>query len=234
VVVIAGDVTTDQVKALAEKYYAPVAKRAVPVRQRVSEPPKVAASRLTMKSARVTEINWSRQYLAPSYRAGETKYVYALQVLAEVLGGSAASPLYKGLVIDHPMALSASAFYDAGAYDLATFGFSVRLKNGVTVPDLEAALEAIVKTALEGGISADEVERAKTRMRSAAIYARDSLAGPARMVGAALSNGRSLEQVQQWPDRIGEVTLDQVLEAARFVIRDDIAVTGVLMPGPTS
>lgn len=234
VVVIAGDVTTDQVKALAEKYYAPVAKRAVPVRQRVSEPPKVAASWLTMKSARVTEINWSRQYLAPSYRAGETKYVYALQVLAEVLGGSAASPLYKGLVIDHPMALSASAFYDAGAYDLATFGFSVRLKNGVTVPDLEAALEAIVKTALEGGISADEVERAKTRMRSAAIYARDSLAGPARMVGAALSNGRSLEQVQQWPDRIGEVTLDQVLEAARFVIHDDIAVTGVLMPGPTS
>jgi zinc protease len=234
VVVIAGDVTTAQVKALAEKYYGPIAARAVPKRQRVGEPPKVASARLTMKSARVTEINWTRQYLAPSYRAGETKYAYALQVLGDVLGGSAASPLYKGLVIDQAMALSATAFYDPGAYDLGTFGFSVRLKGGVTVPDFEAALDAIVKKALEGGITAEAVERAKTRMRSAAIYARDSLAGPARMVGAALATDRSLEDVQQWPDRIGAVTLNEVIEAARFVLHDDTAVTGILMPGPTS
>jgi zinc protease len=234
VVVIAGDAAPERVKTLAEKYFAPIPAHAVPVRQRVNEPPKVAAARLTMRSARVNQVTWSRQYLAPSYRAGEKQYAYALEVLTEVLGGSAASPLYKGLVVDHPLALSARALYDPNVYDLATFGFTVRLKNGVAVADLETALEAIVKTALEGGITAEEVERAKARMRAEAVYSPDSLFEPARIVGSALAIGRSLDDVQSWPERIGAVTLEQVIEAAHLVIHDDVAVTGVLMPGPTS
>ncbi len=234
VLVIAGDATQEHVKALAEKYFGPIPAHAVPPRQRVSEPPKVAAARLTMKSPRVTEIDWSRQYLAPSYRAGDKQYVYALQVLAEVLGGSAASPLYKGLVMDRALALSAEAFYDPNVYDLATFGFTARLKSGVSVSDFETALEGIVKTALDSGITTEEVERAKTRMRSNAIYARDSLAGPARIVGAGLATGRSLDEIENWPEKIGAVTRDQVLEAAHLVIHDETAVTGVLLPGPTS
>ena len=234
ILVVAGDVTAQQVKALAEKYYGVIPARPVPVRHRVAEPPKVAAARLTMKSPRVAEVSWTREFLAPSYRAGDKQYAYALQVLAEVLGGSADSPLYKGLVIDHPLALTAGAFYDPDVYDLATFGFTARLKNGVAVGDFEAAFDAIIKHALEGGISNDAVERAKKRMVSAAAYARDSLSGPARIVGEALATGQTLDDVENWPERIGAVTLDQVIAAAHLVIHDDIAVTGVLMPGPTS
>lgn len=189
---------------------------------------------LTMKSPRVSDVEWSRQWLAPSYRKGDTKDAYALQVLAEVLGGSASSPLYKGLVIDKGLALSASAYYDPNQYDLATFGFEATLKNGVSTADFEAALEGIVKTALDTGLTPDEVERAKQRMIADATYARDSLAGPARIVGTALALGRSLEDVQSWPDKIAAVTPDQVRVAAKAVIRDEIAVTGILMPGPTS
>ena len=235
VLVIAGDVTPEKVRALAEKYFGPIPSRPVPVRQRVEEPAKVAAARLSMKSPRVTEIQWSRQWLAPSYDRGDTTEAYPLQVLAEVLGGSAASPLYKGLVIDKGLALSASAYYDPNQFDLTTFGFTATLKHGVTVPDFEAALDDIVKNALEGGgITADDVERAKQRMIAAAVYARDSLSGPARIAGTALSLGRTLDDVQDWPDKIAAVTPDQVRAAAKAVIHDDVAVTGVLMPGPTS
>lgn len=234
VVVIAGDATVAQVKALAEKYYGVIPARPVPVRQRVEEPSKVASALLTMKSPRVTDVEWSRQWLAPSYRKGDTQYAYPLQVLAEVLGGSAASPLYKGLVIDKGLALAANAYYDPNQFDLATFGFEATLKNGVSVPTFEAAFDDIVKTALDTGITADEVERAKQRMIADATYARDSLSGPARIVGTALALGRTLDDVQSWPDKIAAVTPEQVRAAAKAVIRDDIAVTGILMPGPTS
>jgi zinc protease len=234
ILVVAGDATVEKVKALAEKYFGPIPSRPVPVRHRVDEPAKVASARLSMKSARVTEIQWSRQWLAPSYNHGDTTEAYALQVLAEVLGGSAASPLYKGLVIDKGLALSAGAYYDPNQFDLTTFGFSATLKHGVTVADFETSLDDIVKNALDGGITAEEVERAKQRMIAAAIYARDSLSGPARIVGTALSLGRSLDDVQNWPDKIAAVTPDQVRAAAKAVIHDDVAVTGVLMPGPTS
>lgn len=234
VVVIAGDATVEQVKALAQKYYGVIPSRPVPVRQRVDEPPKVAAAVLTMKSPRVSDVEWSRQWLAPSYRKGDTQYAYPLQVLAEVLGGSAASPLYKGLVIDKGLALSADAYYDPDQYDLTTFGFEATLKNGVTVQDFEAAFNAIVKTAVDTGITAEDVARAKKRMIADATYARDSLSGPARIVGTALSLGRTLDDVQSWPDKIAAVTPDEVRAAAKAVIQNDIAVTGILMPGPTS
>jgi zinc protease len=234
VLVIGGDVTEDEVRKLAEKYYGPIPSRPLPPRRRVSEPPKVASARVTMKSPRVAEESWSRAWTAPSYRAGETQYAYALQVLAEVLGGGATSRLYKGLVIDHPLALGAGAFYDPDVLDLATFGFYATLRKGVSTDEFEAALDAEVKKALRDGVTAEEVDRAKKRMQAEAVYARDSLDGPTMLVGRGLALGRSLDDVESWPDRIGAVTVDQVNAAAKLVIRDDVAVTGVLLPKPTS
>jgi zinc protease len=234
VLVIGGDVTLDEVKRLAEKYYGPVPAHPVPERQRVSEPPKVASARLVLKSARVGEPSWSRSYLAPSYTAGEKQYAYALQVLAEVLGGGPTARLYRALVLDKGVALDAGAFYNPGALDLATFGFYATPKKDVAIADLEDAVTAATKAALADGVTAEEVDRAKKRMQSQAVYARDSLEGPARIIGAALADGRKLDDVETWPQHIGAVTVDEVNAAARLVIQDDVAVTGVLLPEPTS
>ena len=234
VLVIEGDVTLDRVRALAEKYYGPIPSHPVPARLRAEEPPKVASTRLVMKSPRAGEPSWSRSYLAPSYTGGQRQYAYALQVLAEVLGGGVTSRLYRALVLQQGVALAAGAFYDPGARDLATFGFYATPKKGVAIATLEAAVEAVVKAALKDGLTQEEIDRAKRHMRQQAVYARDSLDGPARIVGAALATGRSLDEVETWPQHIGAVTLDEVNAAARLVIHDEIGVTGVLLPEPTS
>ncbi len=234
VLVLAGDITVEQARTLAEKYYGPIPSRPIPPHRVLVEPPKVAATRLTMKSSRVAETSWTRSYLAPSYLNGDYRYAYALEVLAEVLGGGATSRLYKTLVVEDGICLSAGAFYDPEARGLTSFGFHASPKHDVPLADFEAKLEAVVKTALTDGVTADEVARAKSRMITQAIYARDSLSGPARIVGAALAEGRSLDDVQSWPDRIGAVTVDDVNEAARLVVHDDQSVTGILLPQPTS
>ncbi len=234
VLVIGGDVTLERVRALAEKYYGPIPARPVPARNRAQEPRKVASTRVVMKSPRAGEPSWSCSYLAPSYTAGDRQYAYALQVLAEALGGGVTSRLYRTLVLQQGVALAAGAFYDPGALDLATFGFYATPKKGVAIADLEAAVEAVVKSALKDGLTQEEVDRAKRHMQQQAVYARDSLDGPARVVGAALATGRSLDDVETWPQHIGAVTLDEVNAAARLVIHDDIGVTGVLLPEPTS
>jgi zinc protease len=234
VLVIGGDVTVDRVRALAEKYYGSIPARPVPERHRVSEPPKAAATRLVMKSPRAGEPSWTRSYLAPSYNAGEKEYAYALQVLAEALGGGASARLYHALVLDQQVALNAGAFYSPGAVDLATFGFYATPRKGVAIADLEAALEAEVTKVLKDGLTAEEIDRAKRHMQSQAIYARDSLDGPARVIGSALAAGRTLDEVETWPARIGRVSVDEVNAAARLVLHDETAVTGVLLPEPTS
>ncbi len=151
-----------------------------------------------------------------------------------MLGGGPTARLYRTLVLDKGVALDAGAFYSPGSLDPTTFGFYATPKKDLPVGDLEDAFAAAIKTVLADGVSAEEVERAKKRMRAQAVYARDSLDGPARIVGAARANGRNLEDVETWPQHIGAVTVDEVNAAARLVIREDTAVTGVLLPEPTS
>jgi zinc protease len=234
ILVIAGDVDLAEARPLAEQYFAAIPSQALPVRARVQEPPHHAAARLEMKSARAAQPQWNRSYLAPSYRAGETTQAYPLQVLAEILGDGAGSRLHKTLVLDRSLALSAGAHYSPSTIDLTAFGLYATPKQGVSVSDLEAAIDGELLRLVRDGVESDEVRRAKERMQAASVYARDSLSGPANIIGAGLAIGQSLDEVEAWPDRIGQVTSAEVDAAARAVLVERNSATGVLLPEPTS
>jgi zinc protease len=187
-----------------------------------------------MKSARVAQPRWSRSYLAPSYRAGETARAYPLQVLAEILGGGASSRLYKTLVLDRGLALSAGAYYSPGAIELATFGVYATPKPGVSVADVETAVDAELSRLVRDGVDPSEVQRANERMQAASVYAGDILSGPPNIIGAALAIGQRLDEVEAWPDRIRAVTRAEIDAAARAVLVERNSATGVLLPEPTS
>jgi zinc protease len=232
--IVAGAVTADEVRPLAEQFYGPIAARPVPKRLRVVEPPHVASTRLEMTSERVRQPSWSRRYLAPSYHAGDTKHAYALQVLTEILAGSETSRLNRALVLEQQVAASAGADYDATRFDLGTLVIYASPRPGGDLAALERAVEAEVKRVLEGGVTADEVARAKLRLQAATVYALDSLSTGARTIGAALAAGLTVDDVESWPERIGAVTAEQVRDAARAVLKDDTAVTSILKPARTS
>lgn len=234
ILVVTGDVEASDVRRLAEKYFGPLPSRPVPARVRLDEPPHRAAARLEMRNARVAQPSWRRLYLAPSYHAGDTRHAYALQVLAEILGGGAGSRLNQELVIKNPIALGAGAGYSPNALGLATFTVNATPKPGVGVADLEAAVEAQLRKLATEGVDPDEVRRAQQRLQAGAIYAQDSLAGPATIVGAALVTGQTLDDVAAWPDRIAAVTPAQVQEAARAVFVERNSATGILLPERTS
>ena len=100
ILIVAGDTTAEQVRKLAEKHYGPIPARKVEPRRRPSEGAPDLPQRVTRADARVVEPRWSRHYLAPSYRKGETQHAYALQVLARLLGGAETSRLWRALVVD--------------------------------------------------------------------------------------------------------------------------------------
>jgi zinc protease len=235
ILVISGDVTLDEVLPRAKSTYGAVPRGPDMVRKRVSVDLPPTAARIVMRHPRVAQPTWQRQYKAPSYGTATgdaVREVYALEVLSELLGGGATSRLYRSLVVEQKLAVSAGSYYSASAVDLGTFGLHVTPRPGVDVDAAEKALEAEVARLLSEGITEDEVENAKLRMRAGVIYARDTLQGAAQTIGAALATGGTLDQVETWPARIGEVTRDQVIEAARAVLRDETATTGVLLPDP--
>jgi zinc protease len=234
VLIVSGDVETAEVHALAERIYGPLQARPIPERLRLEEPPHRAAVRLEMKHPRVAQPSFRRSYIAPSYRAGATEHAYALQVLAEILGGGSESRLYQNLVLKQGIALAVHADYAPSALGLSSFGIYASAKPGVAIPDLEAAIDAELRRILQQGVEPDEVKRAEARMQAAAIYSADSHSGPANIIGTALAIGQSLDDVAAWPDRIGAVTPAEIEAAARAVLVERNSATGILLPEHTS
>lgn len=234
VLLVAGDITAAELKPLAEKYYGGIPAREVPQRIRRQEPQQVTARRVELRDARVQQPSWSKRYLAPSYHAGDKDKAYALQVLAEVLGGGATSRLYRSLVVERGIASGAGSFYEPMALDLSTFGFYASPRPGIAMDKIETAMTEELRKVLDKGITDQEVETAKQRLRANVTYARDSLSTGVRVIGEALATGQTVEDVESWPARIGAVTAEQVNEAAKAVLVDGNSVTGLLLPGQAS
>jgi zinc protease len=228
--IIAGDVTAEQVRPLAEKYYGVIPKKDVPQRIRPQEPAQFAPRRVVMESSEVQQGQWSRQYQAPSYRLDPDKDAYALEVLAEVLGGSTTSRLYRRLVVDDRIAAGAGAYYDADNYDQSIFGVYAVPPPGDGPAKVESVVDEEIAHLLKDGVTEEEVAAAKKSMLSDAIKARDSSQAPARIIGAALSTGSTIEDIEAWPDRISAVTAAQVKTAAEHVLKINYSVTGILLP----
>lgn len=234
ILVVAGAVDPAEIRRLAETYYGPIEPGPVPDRTttRAVEPPQVAERRVVLEDSKVEQPAWSRRYVAPSYRLGDTSQAYPLQILSEVLGGGATSRLYRTLVVEQALASGAGSWYDPASLDHGSFGIGATPRPGVTVETLEAGIDEVLRELLEKGVSADEVTRAKNRLRASVAYARDSLHTGARVLGEALTTGQSVEDVEAWPERIAAVTPGQVTAAARAVLEERSSVTGILLPAP--
>jgi zinc protease len=230
VLIVAGDIDAAELRPLAEKYYGAIPARPVPERVRVQEPPQEARREVVLRDPRVQQPSWLRSYLAPSFNAGASEHAYALEVLAEILGGTSTSRLYRSLVIEQKLATSAGAYYRGGSLDLATFRIYASPRPGVSLDDLETAVDAELRRLEEQPITPEEVERATRRLVAEAVYARDSLSTAVRSFGSALATGRTVEDVEAWPERIAAVTAAQVSAAAAQVFRPETSVTGRLLP----
>jgi zinc protease len=206
----------------------------VPGRDRLKEPPQDAPREVDFADPRVQQPSLIRSYLAPSFSAGDSVHAYPLEVLGEILGGTSTSRLYRSLVIEQKLATSAGAYYRGTALDLTTFRVYASPRSGVSLDDLEAAIDAELARLTSEPITAAEVGRATSRMIAEAVYARDSLSSAVRSFGAALATGRTVEDVEAWPDRIGAVSAAEVTAAAAYVLDPGRSVTGRLRPAPVA
>lgn len=228
--VVAGDVTPDEVRALAEKHYGPLQPSTdIPPRIRPQEPPQLAERRITLADERVSEPYIMRTYLAPERDPGNQKEAAALAVLAELLGGSGqTSVLARALQFDTQTAVYSSAFYDGVTIDDASFGLVVVPSPGVSLETAEAEMDRVIADFLKTGPDSAALERIRTQIKAGDIYARDDVEQLARRYGEGLTVGLGLEDIEGWDDVLSAVTEADVMAAAEKVFDRRNAVTGWL------
>ena len=230
ILVVAGDVTSDEVKTMAEATYGKVQRTTeIGPRHRPQEPEPTAVRHVMLADARVAQPSLQRSYLVPSDVTAKPGEAEAIDLLAHALGGGQNSRLYRQLVENRKLAINAGASYSSTALDATRFGIYATPQPGTSLENLEAAIDSVVADVAENGITDVELERAKTRMIADAVYAQDNQATMARWYGAALASGSTVEAVKSWPERIRAVKADAVRDAARTWLRAQRSVTGYLV-----
>ena len=236
VLVVAGDVTPDEVKALAEKHYGPIAPSStLPERIRPSEPPHLSERRLTYHDERVRQPYVVRTYLAPERNSGDQRQAAAVAILAELIGvGGITSELGQTLQLDEKVALSTGASFGSVGLDRLGFALIVVPAPGVSLAEAEDGMDRVLQRFAHAGPNQDQLERIKMQIRASQIYARDSQQSLARRYGAALTSGLTVEDVQAWPDILQSITADEIRDAAQAVFIPENSVTGWLMGTPVA
>jgi zinc protease len=230
VVIVAGDVTADEVKADAEATYGRVAVRAeIAPRDRPKEPVQEAPRTVTLADSKVEQPSLTRDYLVPSETTAKPGESEALDVLAHVIGSGTNSRLYRTLVVDKGIALNAGAYYSGTALDYGKLGVFGSPKPGVTLHEVEDAIDAVLADVVAHGVTSEELDRSKTKLIADAVYAQDNQATLARWYGEALTTGQTVAMVQAWPDHIRAVTADAVQDAAKQWLDRRRSVTGYLV-----
>lgn len=235
ILVVAGDVDPAEVEAMALENYGPLTPSDdITARVRPQEPPQLAARRLEFSDPRVSNPYVIRTYLAPERNSGDQTEAAALTVLSELLGGNGVtSVLGKALQVDEQIAVSTGAFYNGTSLDQDTFGVYLVPAPSVTLQDAEDRMDAIIAQFLIDGPDPAQLERIKTQIRAAEIYALDNMAGIARRYGVGLTIGLTVEDITDWPKVLDAVTADDVMTAAHNVFNRDTSVTGWLMQEDT-
>jgi zinc protease len=231
ILIVAGDVESGAVIALADEIYGKVARRSEPgPRIRPLEPEPLAARRVTYADPRVSTPSITRVYLVPSYRQAEPLEAEALEVLSVILGGSSNSRFRNALVLENPVATHAGAYYDSGSYDYGELAVYSQPLPGQSIESIEAKLDAAIDRLIKDGVTAQEVADAREVLVRMTIFERDSQTQMAQIYGSVLASGGTIADIIQWPARVRSVSVDDVNRVARKWLDSRRSVTGLLLP----
>lgn len=231
ILVVAGDVEPDAVRALAERTYGKLERGPdLPARMRPVEPEQNTRRTVTLADPRVGVASFSTRWVVPSYRTARPGEAEALDLLAEILGGGPRSRLYQELVVKEKIATDAGAGYQGAMLDDTSFAVYAQPAEGRELAEVEAAMDAEVARLAAGGVSEEELAGAKDRFVRSTVFARDRQDAMANMYGATLATGGTVEDVAEWPDRIRKVTAGEVKAAAARYLARERSVTAYLLP----
>ncbi len=161
VLVIAGDVDTEQALEKARRYFGEI-DAGPPVTHPQRNPAPMLGDRRARHEDRVAQARLYQIWNLPAWGERETLY---LQLAAEVLGGGKTSRLYRRLVEEEGLATDISASVSTGELGSQLF-IVASARPEVSLGQIEPVIEEELEALLAHGPTTDELDRVKTSMRA--------------------------------------------------------------------
>ena len=161
VLVVAGNVTTNQVKALAEKWFAPIPSGTKYNRNLPVEPAQTAPRMQDVKANVPIDALYKCWHICSRL---DDRY-YVTDLITEILSGGGSSRLFQALVKEKKLFSNIECSH-SGSTDAGLLSIEGKLIKGVAMKEAEAALMEEIYTLQQKGITEKELQKVKNKTES--------------------------------------------------------------------
>ncbi|PHY61800.1 M16 family metallopeptidase [Shewanella xiamenensis] len=223
VVVIAGDVKLAQVKALADKYFAPIPAQTPPKAVRTVEPEQKGERRTFVQKASVSTPNVMLAYHIPAATHAD---FYAMDLLSSILSQGNSSRLYQALV-DKQVALEAQTYMPMSVDPNLFYVMGVATPE-VKASTLERALIEQIDAIATHGVSQQELDKVKNIKLMDFYRAMETINGKANTIGTYEMYFGSYDKLFNAPEAYNKVTPADIQRVAQTYLRKSNRTVAVL------
>ncbi|MDG1753233.1 MAG: pitrilysin family protein [Thalassotalea sp.] len=223
VVVIAGDVTVEQVKRLAKQYFEPIAAQPAPKKVHTIEPEQKGERRVYLQKKSVTTPNVLMAFHVP-----ETQHqdYYALEILNDILSTGDSSRLQKALINEQ---VASSVFsYQPESIDPNLFYIYAVAAKDVSAIQLEKAIITEINNIIKNGVTEQELQKVKNTKLVNFYRQMATINGKANTIGSYEMYFGDYNKLFTAPQAYSQVTIADVQKVAKIYLKKANRTVGVL------
>jgi zinc protease len=213
ILVVAGNVTVEKVKELAEKWFADIPAGEKYVRKLPQEPPQTEARKLEVKAEVPLDAFYKCWHIYPR----NDKRYYIADLITEVLSGGGSSRLFQSLVKEKKM-FSAIECYHSGSLDAGTLVIEGKLVKGIKMEDAEKAVEAELEKMRTEKVTTTELQKVKNKVESLIAFEDMSLTNRANSLAFYELLGDA-GQMNHELEKYNVVTAEDILNESQVIFR---------------
>ena len=215
ILVVAGNVSTEEVKRLAEKWFGPIPAGEKYNRSLPAEPRQAAARSMTVK----TDVPLDALYKCWHIYPRTDKRYYVADLITEVLSGGGSSRLYQSLVKDKKL-FSNIECYHLGSTDAGLLTIEGKLVKGVKMEDAEAAVREELEKLQQEGVSQRELDKVKNKTESMIAFEDMSITNRAASLAIYELLGDA-DLINTELDRYQAVSAEEIRDESRVIFSEN-------------
>lgn len=231
--VIVGDVEPSEVLAQVKRYFAQLTPSELPARPAVTQQGFRGYKKVESEQAvqvPVLLMGYNVPSLLTIDNANE-KQAYALSLAQDVLDGGLSARLESRLIREQGLLATVGTSYDLLDRGDGLFLIQATPRAGVSLEQAQQAIINEIDKLAVDPIAADEINRAKTNTVTGLVYAQDSMAGQARMIGSLQSIGLDDRLLASLPAKLDSVSVSDIQAASKkYLVNDNLTVMQVIPP----
>ena len=213
ILVVAGNVSVDKVKDLAEKWFADIPSGEKYIRNLPQEPRQLEARKLEVRAEVPLDALYKSWHIYPR----TDKRYYIADLITEILSGGGSSRLFQSLVKEKKL-FSSIDCYHSGSLDAGMLSIDGKLVKGVKIEDAENAVDAELEKIMTEKVTPVELQKVKNKVESLIAFEDMSLTNRANSLAFYELLGDA-GQMNHELEKYNVVTEDDILNESRTIFR---------------